>query len=125
MLAQIEYPRQKQEFFSYLAAHKADIEAIVSFHLGVEKCRVSDVATWLSGSYNVCIPVYINPRSGVHAVLVNIPLPYKVGEANSPGNAVEKLRCKVASYLWIQDNCPDVSIPFLFGFGFANGQMVS
>ncbi|KAK0103267.1 hypothetical protein ONS95_005300 [Cadophora gregata] len=40
----------------------------------------------------------------------------------SPGNADEKLRCEVASYLWIQENCPDVSIPYLFGFGFPNGQ---
>ncbi|KAJ9240097.1 hypothetical protein DTO166G5_1962 [Paecilomyces variotii] len=122
ILAQIGYPRQRQEFFSYLSARKAEIEAIVSFHLGAKKCRVSDVQTWLSGSYNVCIPVYISPPSKVRSVLVRIPLPYKVGEAKFPGNVDEKLRCEVASYLWIQENCPDVSIPYLFGFGFPNGQ---
>ena len=126
ILVQIGYPRQKQEFFSYLFAHKAEIEDIVSYHLGAdkEKCRVSDVQTWLSGSYNVCIPVHISPPSNVRSVLVRIPLPYKVGEANSPGDVDEKLRCEVASYLWIEENCPDVSIPHLFGFGFPNGQTV-
>ncbi len=124
ILAQIGYPQRRQEFFSYLSAHKAEIEAIVSFHLSAKNCRVSDVQTWLSGSYNVCIPVYISPPSNVRSVLVRIPLPYKVGEAKSPGNMDEKLRCEVASYLWIQENCPDVSIPYLFGFGFPNGQTV-
>ncbi|KAH7333502.1 hypothetical protein BKA65DRAFT_527621 [Rhexocercosporidium sp. MPI-PUGE-AT-0058] len=74
--------------------------------------------------YDVCIPVYISPPSNVRSVLVRIPLPYKVGEAKSPGNVDEKLRCEVASYLWIQENCPDVSIPYLFGFGFSNGQTI-
>lgn len=124
ILAQIGYPRQRQEFFSYLSTRKAEIEAIVSFHLGAKKCRVSDVQTWLSGSYNVCIPVYISPPSKVRSVLVRIPLPYKVGEAKFSGNVDEKFRCEVASYLWIQENCPDVSIPYLFGFGFPNGQTV-
>ncbi|KAH6722349.1 hypothetical protein BKA61DRAFT_640004 [Leptodontidium sp. MPI-SDFR-AT-0119] len=122
ILAQLGYPRQRQEFVSFLSAHKAEIEAIVSFHLCVKKCRASDVQTWLTGSYNVCIPVYISPPSSVRSVLVRIPLPYKVGEAQRPGNVDEKLRCEVASYLWIQEHCPDVPIPHLFGFGFPNGQ---
>lgn len=124
LLPQLEYPRQRREFFDYLSIHKAEIESIVSFHLSVKHCRAGDVQTWLSGSYNVCIPVYIDPPSKVRSVFVRIPLPYKVGETEFPGNAEEKLRCEVASYLWIQENCPDVSIPFLFGFGFPNGQTV-
>lgn len=124
ILAQLGYPRQRQEFVSFLSAHKAEIEAIVSFHLCVKKCRASDVQTWLTGSYNVCIPVYISPPSSVRSVLVRIPLPYKVGEAQRPGNVDGKLRCEVASYLWIQEHCPDVPIPHLFGFGFPNGQSV-
>lgn len=99
ILARIGCPRQRDEFFSYLSARKREIEDLVSFHLRVKKCRLSDVQTWLSGSYNVCIPVYISPPSSVRSVLVRIPLPYKVGEANSPGNVDEKLRCEVASYL--------------------------
>jgi len=121
VLVQIEYPRQKYEFYSYLSAHKAEIETIVSFQLGVNKCLVGEAKTWMSGSYNVCIPVYINPPSDVR-VLFRIPLPYKVGEANSPGNVDEKLRCEAASYIWIQETCPNIPIPFLHGFGFPDGQ---
>jgi hypothetical protein len=124
VLAQTLYPQQRKEFFDFLTARKADIEAIVAFNLRVKKCRASDIKTWFSGSYNVCIPVYINPPSKVRAVLVRIPLPYKVGETKYPGNGEEKLRCEIASYLWMQENCPDVPIPTLFGFGFPDGQMV-
>ena len=123
MLVEIEYPQQKYKFYSYLSAHKAEIEAIVSFHLGVNKCQAGEARTWMSGSYNVCIPVYINPPSDVR-VLFRIPLPYKIGEAKSPGNVDEKLRCEAASYIWIQETCPNIPIPYLYGFGFPDGQTV-
>ncbi|OAL25414.1 hypothetical protein AYO20_10448 [Fonsecaea nubica] len=74
------------------------------------------------GFRNVCIPVYFSPASKKDDVYVRIPLPYKVGERNSPGNVEEKLRCEVASYIWIQQNCPDIPIPALYGFGFPDGQ---
>ncbi|OJJ69560.1 hypothetical protein ASPBRDRAFT_198212 [Aspergillus brasiliensis CBS 101740] len=50
------------------------------------------------GSYNVCIPVWVNPPS-VNRVLIRIPLPYKIGEATNPGNVDEKLRCEAATYI--------------------------
>jgi hypothetical protein len=78
---------------------------------------------YLAVMYNVCIPVYISPPSDAR-VLVRIPLPYKVREAKYPGNVDEKLRCEVASYIWIQENCPDVPIPRLFGCGFPDGHTV-
>jgi hypothetical protein len=124
IFCQLSYPRLRQEFFSYLTTHIPEIERLVSFHLVVGKCRASDSETWLYGSFNVCIPVFISPPSTIRSVLFRIPLPYKVGEAKFSGNVDEKLRCEVASYLWIQDNCPDVPIPFLFGFGFPDGPTV-
>jgi hypothetical protein len=126
ILARLDYPGRQKSFWSYLSAHKSGIEAAVSFHLGVSRCRVSEEDSWLFGSYNVCIPVSIDddPSFGVPAVLVRIPLPYKVGEVESPGNAEEKLRCEVATYIWIRENCPDVPIPSLFGFGFPDGRAV-
>ena len=51
-------------------------------------------------------------------------LPYKVGELGYPGNADEKLRCEAAMYIYIQENCPDVPILKLWGFGFKNGSIV-
>jgi hypothetical protein len=96
---------------------------VVSFHLRLKSCQIADQADWLCGSYNVCIPVYINLPSE-ECVLIRIPLPYKVGEENIPGNIEEILRCEVATYIWIRENCPDVPIPTLYGFAFPNGQTV-
>ncbi|RMD39548.1 hypothetical protein DV735_g5580, partial [Chaetothyriales sp. CBS 134920] len=54
--------------------------------------------------------------------IIRFPLPYKVDGPKSAGNADEKLRCEVATYIWIQDHCPDIPIPRLRGFGFSSGQ---
>ncbi|KKK21845.1 hypothetical protein ARAM_002895 [Aspergillus rambellii] len=121
ILHRLDYPQKKEELWSYFLSHKSDIEELVSFHLHAKHCRVSDEADWLFGSYNVCIPVYIDLLSE-ERVLVRIPLPFKVGEANNPGNVDEKLRCEVATYIWIHENCPAVPIPSLYGFAFPDGQ---
>ncbi|KAJ5374603.1 hypothetical protein N7517_006609 [Penicillium concentricum] len=113
ILHRLDYPQKQEDF--------CEIESVVSFHLGVKHCQVADQAEWLCGSYNVCIPVYINLPSE-NCVLIRIPRPYKVGEENIPGNVDEKLRCEVATYIWIRENCPDVPIPTLYGFAFPNGQ---
>lgn len=124
ILHRLDYPQKQRDFCSYLLGHKTEIESLVSFHLGVNLCEIADEADWLFGSYNVCIPVYINRPSGKR-VLFRIPLPFKVGEETYPGNSDEKLRCEVATYIWIRENCPTIPIPFLHGFGFVNGQTVS
>ncbi|KAL2871679.1 kinase-like domain-containing protein [Aspergillus lucknowensis] len=108
---------KQEEFWSHLHAHKADIEELVSFHLRVSRCEVADAADWLFGSYNVCIPVCLNPTSE-ERVLVRIPLLFKTGEANNPGNVDEKPRCEVATYIWMRQNCPDVPIPRLYWVSF-------
>jgi hypothetical protein len=50
-------------------------------------------------------------------VLVRFPLPYKIEESTCRGNADKKLRCEAATFIWIGDHCPDVPIPYLWGFG--------
>ncbi|KAH1627748.1 hypothetical protein LV164_006399 [Aspergillus fumigatus] len=121
ILHRLDYPQKKKELWSHLLSHKSDIEELVSFHLRAKHCQIADESDWLSGSYNACIPVYINPPSK-ERVLVRIPLPFKIGEANNPGNLDEKLRCEVATYIWIHENCPTVPIPSLYGFAFPDGQ---
>ncbi|RDL34710.1 Uncharacterized protein BP5553_07838 [Venustampulla echinocandica] len=126
ILQQLSYPEKRLDFFYYLFQHRAGIEAIVSFHLGVSKdvCKVAgEFSEWVHGSFNACIPVYINgPTKSLKNVFIRFPLPYKAGESQYPGNAEEKLRCEVATYIWMQSNCPDVPIPYLRGFGFSGGQ---
>jgi len=47
-----------------------------------------------------------------------------VGEETFPGNADEKLRCEAATYIWIQENYPDIPIPQLWGFAFSGNHCV-
>ncbi|PVH82322.1 hypothetical protein DL98DRAFT_548036 [Cadophora sp. DSE1049] len=63
-----------------------------------------------------------NSKSLRRRVLLRVPLPYKVGESAYPGNANEKLRTEAATFVWIKENCPDVPILYLWGFGFPGGQ---
>lgn len=120
ILHRLDYPRKQQEFWEHPQSYKAEIEQLVSFHLGAKHCRVADQEDWMFGAYNVCIPVQVNPPSG-ERILVRIPLPFKLGEVNCPGNVDEKLRCEVATYIWIHENAPSVPIPILYGFGFPGG----
>jgi hypothetical protein len=127
VLPQLRYPGQKKEFWDYLMAHNADIETLVRYHLNINWCHVCVMETWKSGSFNVCIPVLVpaTGRRGHDKVFVRFPLPYKIGEAENPGNVEEKLRGEIAAYIWLQKECPDVPIPTLYGFGLPAGQCVS
>ncbi|PKY07201.1 hypothetical protein P168DRAFT_295141 [Aspergillus campestris IBT 28561] len=69
------------------------------------------VNEWVHGSFN----------SLAKRALIRFPLPYKVGETTYPGNADDKIRCEAATFIWLQDNCPDISIPQLWGFGLVGG----
>lgn len=128
MLLELSFPSKQEAFFSYLREQQSSVEALVSFHLGLsstEGCRMSDNSKWMCGYYNICIPVDIDAvEFPAKRVIVRIPLAYKLGEAENPGNAEEKLRCEAATFIWIKENSCDVPIPYLWGFGFPNGQYV-
>lgn len=129
VILDLSYPECRMEFFVFLYSHRNDIAAIVSDHLGLGRsiqCRVGEVKEWIHGSFNVCIPVYVEDwnKCSEKRVLIRFPLPYKLGESTFPGNADEKLRCEAATFIWIQKHCPDIPLPRLWGFGFAGGQTV-
>ena len=90
--------------------------------MSVKWCHISPPAAWKTGSFNVAIPIYLPYRK---AVYLRVALPYRIGEAEAPGNEEEKLRCEIATYLWLQENCPDVPIPTLHAFGLPDGSLVS
>jgi hypothetical protein len=130
MLNQLSYWEKREEFVGYLLKHTAEIEAIVSYYLrlkGSETCRLSSYDQWMHGSFNICLPVYVDnwKRRPGRRVIIRFPLPFKIGESNFPGNADEKIRCEAATYAWIQENCPDVHIPYLWGFSLCDGPSVS
>ena len=94
-------------------------------HLGVPgqgSCLVMPPDDWIHGSFNVCLPVKVDDG---RSLIARFPLPYKVGDMNNPGNSDEKLRCEAAAYAWINENCPNVPLPRLWGFAFSNGVCVS
>ena len=130
MLQCLNYRQEMFNFLTYLQQHKGDIEAAVSNHMGLKKpqqCQLTAPSEWMHGSFNICLPVNIFGSAGpvTKTVIIRLPLPYKTGETKHPGNSDEKLRCEAANYVWIQNNCPDVTIPRLWGFAFSDGHEVS
>lgn len=51
-------------------------------------------------------------------------MPHKLAEKNHPGTMDEKLNCEVATYAWIQENCPEFPFTHLIGFEFSDGAKV-
>lgn len=131
ILHQLSYPSQEAQFFALLKSKQSCIRAIVSHHLNLRStstCQVADVEEWLRGSYNVYIPVTIvewnQKQPAGNRVLVRIPLPYRVGEDYRPGNGDEKVRCEAGTYAWLEENCPEIPIPRLYGFAMSTGEAV-
>ncbi|KAG0153896.1 hypothetical protein PDIDSM_1275 [Penicillium digitatum] len=128
ILLELGFPEQRIDFFVSLYSKRDDIENVASYHLGLgpsETCRIGGVNEWVHGSFNVCIPLYVS-KQGQHPnkqALIRFPLPYKIGETRNPGNVDEKLRCEAATFIWIHENCPEIPIPQLWGFGLVGGQI--
>ncbi|KAK1769787.1 hypothetical protein QBC33DRAFT_576366 [Phialemonium atrogriseum] len=114
-----------EEFLSFIEAHREDIEALLCRQLDVPYCRLGRREMWKTGSFNIVIPAF--PNSPPDEVLpgmiyIRFSLPYKISEEEEPGNVDEKVRSEAATYIWLQENCPDVPIPSLLGFGLPGGQ---
>jgi hypothetical protein len=129
VLLELDYPEQRIDFFVFLYSNRGDIERIAAYHLSLgpsDTCRTGDVNEWVHGSFNVCIPLYVNKQGQdlEKQALIRFPLPYRIGEFRNPGNVDEKLRCEAATFIWIHTHCPEIPIPQLWGFGLVGGQSV-
>ncbi|KAM3547919.1 hypothetical protein ARSEF4850_009724 [Beauveria asiatica] len=128
VLQSLQYPRRKLAFYSYIQERVELLAELIAHHLGAKpsEIAVSPQEWWRHGSFNLCIPVLVKAdlkkTSLPQFVMIRFPLPYRVGEAAHPGNSDEKLRCEAATYAWIDENCPDVPIPKLFGFGLGTNE---
>ncbi|KKK20159.1 hypothetical protein P175DRAFT_0433956 [Aspergillus ochraceoroseus IBT 24754] len=127
ILHELGYRDQKIRYFTHLYRNRKLIKASVVHHLGLastDTCQLVDVEHWIHGSFNVCIRVDVDcqGRGPGKQLIIRFPLPYRIGENCCPGNADEKVRCEVGTYAWLQDNCPAVPIPQLYGFGLSTGQ---
>lgn len=130
IIRELSYPEQRLQFWLHLYTLRQQIVEVVSQHLNIPQCdfTLGEVQEWIHGSFNACIPIHILQSSRTSDLppraIIRFPLPYKVGEAYCPGNVDEKLRSEAATYVWMQQNCPNVPIPRLFGFGFPGKQSV-
>lgn len=129
VLHALRYLQQKQDFYQRIESHRHLLPSVIAHHLNTEPTNVtiSGQEYWRHGSFNLVVPVHVN-NSANHTlpqfVSIRFPLPYRVGEATYPGNSDEKISSEAASYAWIQENCPSVPIPFLYGFGLSTNQRV-
>ncbi|KAL3953719.1 hypothetical protein ACCO45_011675 [Purpureocillium lilacinum] len=123
ILQKLSYPEKRLQFWYQLYQSRPEIEDLVAWHLNLARTdvRVGDVTQWLHGGFNASIPVYVEPQyrsaSLPQRVMLRLPLPYMNGEAHGLASADEKLRCEAATYLWLQQHCPNIPIPKLLAFG--------
>ncbi|KAB8259745.1 hypothetical protein BDV32DRAFT_159164 [Aspergillus pseudonomiae] len=114
---------QESRFFAHIQERQEWMKAIAVHHLNLKSstlCHVAGQEDWSHGGFNVCIPITVDGCN--KRVLMRFPLPYRVGEAVQPGNSDEKIRCEAGSYAWLEENCADVPIPPLYGFGLSSGE---
>ncbi|KAJ5662322.1 uncharacterized protein N7477_009938 [Penicillium maclennaniae] len=126
VLHEWSYWDRRSQFFRHIQSHHLLLQNIVAHHLGVSSdvCRVTEPREWIHGSFNVCISIDMDAtaRHCGRKVMLRLPLPYKLGEDKYPGSVDEKIRCEAGTYVWLQENCPTVPIPELYGFGMSTGQ---
>lgn len=127
IINQSAYVAATTSLYRQLWAERNTISAIVKHHLGLghlHNCTVERPVQWIRGSFNVCVPVTVASGSESKRYILRCPMAHKLAEAPYPGTVDEKLGCEVGTYAWMQDNCPDIRIPFLYGFGFSDHRHV-
>ena len=126
ILKQLKIAQKNSEFILSLTGDISAIESIISHHLltSGESCIVSQPNQWIKGGFNVCIPAEVLNGAGgpSRKVLLRCPLPHSLAEY--PGSISEKMRCEVATYVFMQRNCRDIQIPHLWGFRFPDSSAV-
>lgn len=104
------------------------ISALAKHHLRLghrDECVALPPCEWIRGRFNVCIPVKVTSAFCTKHVMLRCPMSYKLAESQYPGTVDEKLSCEVVTYAWMQENCSDIRIPHLYGFGFSDDRHVS
>lgn len=128
LLARLQRSHATRQLYQDLWRDRKTIEAVTAHHLGrinPSSCIVQKMGTWLIGQFNICIIIHINESDGrTSEKIFRCPMPHKVGEQYSAGTVEEKIRAEVATYAWIETNCPDIPVPCLRAFGLSNNLQV-
>ncbi|POR33381.1 Aminoglycoside phosphotransferase [Tolypocladium paradoxum] len=103
-----------------LEDHQEDIIALTKHHLRLgtnDTCQVQP--NWIIGGFNICVPIRVS-GSFNGSFLLRCPLPHMHAESWYPGTVDENVRGEIGAYSWMHENCPDIRIPRLYGFGLSN-----
>ncbi|RSM04272.1 hypothetical protein CDV31_010131 [Fusarium ambrosium] len=123
ILERLKYLPARNELYNSLWTKRKTICSLIRHHLGLDHrdiCNVASPREWIQGSFNVCIPVEVQSNHLHQKYILQCCLPHKLAETSYPGTMDEKLRCEVGAYTWMQESCPDIRVPYLFGFGFSD-----
>ena len=128
IIHQLGYAPAAAELRQELWKERREIEAIAKHHLALgsePSYTVLEQSTWIQGGFNICIPIEVNLGKLSKKLIFRCPMPHKLAESIYPGTVDEKLSCELGAYMWMQDNCRDIRIPHLYGFGFSESRHVS
>ncbi|KAF4980049.1 hypothetical protein FZEAL_3911 [Fusarium zealandicum] len=103
---------------------RQSIAALIRHHLRLRPddiCTVLPHETWIQGGFNICVLVDVNAGNSSKNLIFRCPISHKFAEQQYPGTIDEKVSCEVATYIWMQEHCPNIRIPNLFAFGFTDG----
>jgi hypothetical protein len=126
MLVKLERPQLRREFEAYLQDHTTEIQDIVSHHLSLKQhqhCTVAEQSSWMYGDFNACIPITVS-NWRTQRLLLRCPFPHMLSGSHTTDKADEKVRCEAATFTWISQNCTQVPVPRLWGFGLPGGLRV-
>ena len=127
VINQHSYGPATKKFYTKLWKQRSSINAVARHYLVLgeeDTCEVSPPRDWIRGSFNVCVLVNVGSSSSSQKVVFRCPMPHKLAEVRHPGSTDEKSSCEVGAYIWVEENCPEIRAPHLFGFGFSDGRHV-
>jgi hypothetical protein len=123
IIRETQYVAATKALYRALWEERNTIKALTKHHLGLgdrDTCIVANSRQWMRGSFNVCIPIEVQSPSSCRKLVLRCAMPYKLAETENPGSVDEKMGCEVGAYAWMQEKCPDIRIPHLYGFGFSD-----
>ncbi|KAM0245153.1 hypothetical protein ACHAQJ_010641 [Trichoderma viride] len=118
------HDRAMEKFYRRLSRHQNHIKALTRHHLQLrkEEITIAPLKDWIHGTFNLCIPIQVKYSHACRKFMFRCPMPHKLAEAQYAGTVNEKMGCEVGAYVWMQEKCPNIRIPYLYGFGFTDGR---
>ncbi|EGY22539.1 uncharacterized protein VDAG_03977 [Verticillium dahliae VdLs.17] len=123
IVQEVRHVEATKAFYRRLWAERDVMSALVKHHIGLGDqfdCFIAPQHQWIRGNFNVCLPVNVRSPGSSYKLILRCAMPHKLAEAHKPGSMDEKMDCEVGAYAWIQEKCPDIRIPHLYGFGFSD-----